>query len=73
MIQQFLTPAQALAFLRTGGYPLPTNQVSARTHLYRLGERGLVTFSRTAGSHRRYKEADLLKFLRRKEADGHKP
>lgn len=58
-----LTPAQAIALLQEQGYPLPTNPISARTHLLRLGDRGLVAFTTTAGGHRRYREADLLEFL----------
>lgn len=63
MNDEFLTPARAIEFLREQGYPLPQNAISARTHLLRLGDRELVKFARTAGGHRRYREADLLEFL----------
>ena len=62
-MNQFLTPAKAIEFLREQGYPLSDNPVSARSHLLRLGNRALVEFSQTAGGHRRYREADLLEFL----------
>lgn len=66
-MNEFLTPAKAIEFLRKQGYPLQVNPVSARSHLLRLGNRGLVEFTTTAGGHRRYREADLLQFLHGKE------
>ena len=62
-MNKFLTPAKAIEFLREQGYPLSDNPVSARSHLLRLGDRGLVKFTATAFGHRRYREADLLQFL----------
>ena len=62
-MNQFLTPGKAIEFLREQGYPLRVNPVSARSHLLRLGDRGLIRFTATAGGHRRYREADLLEFL----------
>lgn len=63
-MDKFLTPAKAVEFLREQGYPLPERSASAGTHLLRLGNASLVKFVTTAGGHRRYREADLLKFLR---------
>lgn len=62
-MNQFLTPAKAIEFLREQAYPLQVNPISARSHLLRLGNRGLVEFTTTAGGHRRYTEANLLEFL----------